>query len=73
MDRQPTVMQRENEQSRVILDGRLVEGGDRCTFLAVHERTGAWAIYPHGAGKLGVRLPRAEAVKVARAILAAAE
>lgn len=73
MDTPPAVMQRDNEQSRVILDGRLVEGGGRCTFLAVHERTGAWAMYPHGAGKLGVRLSRTEAIRVARAILADAE
>jgi hypothetical protein len=73
MDRQPAVMQRENEQSRVILEGRLVEGGDRCTFLAIQERAGTWAMYPHGAGKLGVRLSRTEAVRVARAILAVAE
>lgn len=73
MDTPPALMQRDNEQSRVILDGRLVEGGDRCTFLAVHERTGTWAMYPHGAGKLGVRLSRTEAIRVARAILADAE
>ncbi|MCA1602022.1 MAG: hypothetical protein LC776_10405 [Acidobacteria bacterium] len=68
---QRAIMQRDNEISRVFVDGRRVEDGDRCTFLAIQERTGHWAIYPHGAGKLGVRLPPAEAVKVAHAILAA--
>lgn len=64
-------MQRENEIGRIFVDGRRVEDGDRCTFLAIQERTGHWAIYPHGIGRLGVRLPDTEAVKVAQAILAA--
>ncbi|MCA1673500.1 MAG: hypothetical protein LC799_15315 [Actinobacteria bacterium] len=69
-DPQPVIMQRENERGRVAVEGWLVESGERCKFLAIHERTGDWAVYPHGVGKLGVRLPRAEAVKVAQAILA---
>ncbi|MGH3939119.1 MAG: hypothetical protein ACRDTG_10890 [Pseudonocardiaceae bacterium] len=65
-----TVMQRDNERSRLAVDGRLVADGQRCTFLVIHERAGGtWAIYPHGVGKLGVRLGKADAVKVAQAIL----
>ncbi|HEU0128324.1 MAG TPA: hypothetical protein VFQ48_06935 [Pseudonocardiaceae bacterium] len=70
-DAEPVIMQLENERGRVAVEGWLVEGGERCKFLAIHERTGDWAVYPHGVGKLGVRLPRAEAVTVAKAILAA--
>ncbi|MGQ0777015.1 MAG: hypothetical protein ACT4NY_21800 [Pseudonocardiales bacterium] len=44
----------------------------QCTFLVIHERAGTWAIYPHGVGKLGVRLAQAEAVRVAETILAGA-
>ncbi|MGH3925062.1 MAG: hypothetical protein ACRDTT_19735 [Pseudonocardiaceae bacterium] len=32
-----------------------------------------WAIYPHGVGELGVRLEKANAVRVAQAILAGAQ
>jgi len=67
------VTQRGNEQSRIAVDGRLVADGQQCTFLVIQERIGgAWAIYPHGVGKLGVRLEKAEAVRVAEAILAGA-
>ena len=68
----PVIMQKENELSRVFVDGRLVEGGDRCQFLAIHERSGTWAIYPHGVGKLGVRLSQADVETVAHAFLTAA-
>ncbi|HEU0087791.1 MAG TPA: hypothetical protein VFQ77_09090 [Pseudonocardiaceae bacterium] len=69
-DPEPVIMQRENERSRIAVEGWLIEGGERCKFLAIHECTGDWAVFPHGAGKLGVRLSRAAAVKVAREILA---
>lgn len=65
------IMQRENELSRVFVDGRLVEGGDRCKFLAIHERGGTWAIYPHGVGKFGVRLSQTDVETVAHAFLTA--
>ena len=64
------VAQRENERSRIAVDGRLVADDQQCTFLVIQERTGGtWVIYPHGVGKLGVRLAKAEAVRVAEAIL----
>jgi len=67
------VSQRENERSRIAVAGRLVADGQQCTFLVIHERAGnTWAIFPHGVGKLGVRLEKAEAVRVAQAILAGA-
>lgn len=68
-----TVMQRENETNRVVVDGRRTDDGDLCTLIAIRELGGAWALYPHGAGKLGVRLRKEDAVTVAQAILAGAE
>jgi hypothetical protein len=65
-----SVMQRENERARLTAAGKRTDDGARCTLLAVREIGGTWALYPHGAGQLGVRLPVAEAEKVARAILA---
>ncbi|MGH3914812.1 MAG: hypothetical protein ACRDTC_15595 [Pseudonocardiaceae bacterium] len=65
----PIALQRANEYSRLAVDGRLVEGGGQCTFLVIHERGGNWAFYPQGAPKLGLWLPEANAVAVARAIL----
>ncbi len=50
-------------------DGTRTDDGTRCTLLAVHETRRTEAIYPHGADQLGVRLPEAEAVRLARAIL----
>lgn len=67
------VMQRENETDRVVLDGRRTDDGDRCKLVAIRELGGAWALYPHGAGKLGVRLRKEDAAIVARAILASVE
>lgn len=65
-----TVMQRENERRRVVVDGRRTDDGDRCALVAIHERSGGWAIYPHGDGKLGVRVSDTAAATVAQAILA---
>lgn len=68
-----TVMQRENEITRVVLDGRRTDDGDRCTLIVIRELGGTWAFYPHGMAQLGVRLGKEGAVTVARAILAGAE
>lgn len=68
-----TVMQRENETSRVVLEGRRADDGDRCTVVVIRELGGIWAFYPHGANKLGVRLRKEEAASMARAILAVPE
>jgi hypothetical protein len=62
-------MQRENERSRVVVDGKRTDDGDRCSLVVVHEVSGTWAVYPHGADQLGVRLSKAEAVKTAQTIL----
>ncbi|MGQ0777260.1 MAG: hypothetical protein ACT4NY_23075 [Pseudonocardiales bacterium] len=64
--------QLDNERSRTVVEGRRTDDGDLCTLVAVHETGGTWALYPHGWGKLGVRLANAEAVRVAQAILAGA-
>ncbi len=67
----PAIMQRDNEISRVVVDGRRTDDGDRCTLVVIQERYGGtWALYPHGWGTFGVRLETSAAVKVARAILA---
>ena len=65
------VMQRENERARVVLDGRRTDDGTRCTLIVIHEYGGTLALYPHGAGALGVRLSRADAAAVARFCTAA--
>ncbi|MCA1674882.1 MAG: hypothetical protein LC799_22720 [Actinobacteria bacterium] len=67
------VMQRENELARLTTDGKRTDDGTKCTLLAIRETGKTWAIYPHGAGQLGVRLPDAEALRLAHAILAGAE
>ncbi|MGH3539783.1 MAG: hypothetical protein ACRDQJ_16075 [Pseudonocardiaceae bacterium] len=63
------VMQRENELGRMVLVGKRTDDGARCSMLAVRETGQTWALYPHGAGQLGVRVPLAEAARLARAIL----
>ena len=59
----------EKEHSRLVVDGQRADDGDRCTVVVIHERTGYWGVYPHGFSKFGVRLPRAEAVRMAQKIL----
>lgn len=68
MDTRP-VMQRENERSRLVVDGHRTDDGSRCSLVMVQEVTGTWAAYPHGVVGLGVRLSDGEAAKVARRIL----
>lgn len=63
-------MQRENELVRLIAAGKRTDDGSKCTLVAVSETGGWWALYPHGASQLGVRLPVAEAQRLARGILA---
>ncbi|MDQ3152206.1 MAG: hypothetical protein M3R63_10960 [Actinomycetota bacterium] len=59
----------ERERCRVVVEGRRTDNAELCTVVLVHEVGGTWAWYPHGANQLGVRLPRAEAAKAARAML----
>lgn len=70
---QPAVMQRKNERSRTVVEGRRTDDGDQCKLILIHEIGGTYALYPHGWGRFGVRLRRAEAVMVAQAILAGAQ
>ncbi|MCA1704305.1 MAG: hypothetical protein LC808_14015 [Actinobacteria bacterium] len=68
---EPAVMQRDNEISRVVVEGRRTDDGDRCTLVVIQEwYGGGWALYPHGWGTFGVRLEKSAAATVARAILA---
>jgi hypothetical protein len=69
-DRIPVIMQKDNERARVTVAGKRTDDNTRCTLLAVCEVGGTWALYPHGWGKFGVRMPTAEAETLARAILA---
>lgn len=64
-----TVNQRNDERSRMTAVGKRTDDGAKCTLLAVRKMGGDWCLYPHGADQLGVRLPGAEAVRVAQAIL----
>ncbi|MCA1600371.1 MAG: hypothetical protein LC776_01565 [Acidobacteria bacterium] len=66
-------MQRENEHSRVVVDGKRTDDNTRCSLVVIHEVGGTWALYPHGWGKFGVRLSKAEAIKAAQAILDSAQ
>lgn len=64
------VMQRENESARVVVEGRRVDDGTRCTVVAIRELNGCWVFYPHGIGALGARLGRDDAASLARKMLA---
>lgn len=67
------VMQRSNERSRVVINGCRTDDGSRCALLVVRELGRTWGVYPHGAAQLGARIPDAEAQRLARAILDAAD
>lgn len=67
---EPPIMQRNNERDRMTVDGKRTDDGTKCTLLAVCETGGVWALYLHGVTQLGVRITKAEADKVAQAILA---
>jgi hypothetical protein len=62
------VMQRENERSRIVVDGRRTDDGTPCKLVVVQEVSGAWTLYPHGWGRFGVRLTKVNAAALARAI-----
>lgn len=64
-----TIMQRENERERLTVNGKRTDDGTKCTLLVVSETGGVWALYLHGAAQLGVRIAKADANKVAQAIL----
>ena len=71
MEDTPAVMQRENEAGRVVVDGKRTDDGTRCALVVVRELGGTYALYPHGAAKLGVRLSTTGATKAARFISSA--
>lgn len=68
------MMQRHNERSRTVVDGHRTDDDQLCKLVVVHEVTsGCVAFYPHGTTQFGVRLMKADAVKVAQAILVGAQ
>ena len=69
----PAVFQLQGERDRLVVVGRRTDDNDRCELLLVAEVGGSFALYPHGAAQLGVRLAESGAVTVAKAILAAVE
>lgn len=70
-DRQPgRTMQRDNERRRVVVDGRRTDDGTRCALVVIQERSGSWALYPHGADQLGVRIPGKDALTLGTLIAA---
>ena len=69
----PVIMQRENERGRIAVDGKRTDDDTLCKLVVVHEVGGVWAFYPHGWAKFGVRLPKDDAIRVARAILDGAQ
>jgi hypothetical protein len=56
------VMQRKHERGRQTVAGRRTDDGAMCTLLVVEEIGGTFALYPHGAAQLGVRITNAAAV-----------
>lgn len=63
------IMRHENECGRVVVEGRLADGGELCTLVVVHYRSPrCWILYPHGAGKLGVVLNEQDATTLAQGI-----
>lgn len=56
-DRTPPVMQRQNERRRINVVGGCTDDASVCTVVVIEETSGAFAIYPHGVARFGVRLP----------------
>lgn len=53
------IMQRAGQRARgrMTAVGPRADDGTKCAVVVVHEVGGMWAMYPHGAAQLGVRLP----------------
>jgi hypothetical protein len=66
------ISQRVRERGRLVVVGTRTDDGDKCSLLVVSELGGQWCLYPHGAAQLGVRMPTAEAERVARFLLGGA-
>lgn len=65
MEPHRVVSQTANEHGRLVVDGRRTDDRTRCALLLVQETGDTWALYPHGAGQLGVRLSQEAAQAVA--------
>lgn len=55
------------EHVRLTVNARRTDDNSTCTLVVIHEYNGTWAI--HGLGNPGVRLPPADIVALAEAIL----
>lgn len=53
----------QGERSRVVVQGKLADGGGTCTVLLVQDALG-WLLYPHGDPHLAVRLTGEDAVRL---------
>ena len=60
------VIQLAGERERLVVTGRRTDDADCCELLVVHDAGGSFALYPHGAAQLGVRLSQETAATVAR-------
>jgi hypothetical protein len=47
---EPTVMQRQNERSLMVVDGRRIDDNTRRSLVVIHEVGDTWGLYPHGWG-----------------------
>lgn len=57
----------QRERGRVLAHGRTTDDGSRCTLIVIHELDRSWSV--HGLGAPGVKVPAADMVTLAEAIL----
>jgi hypothetical protein len=62
-------MQRDNERRRVVVNGRRTDDGTHCALVVIHERSGHWALYPHGADQLSVRIRAKDVLALGKIIM----
>jgi hypothetical protein len=67
------IFQLRGELVRLTVTGARCDNGERCKLLLVADAGGSFALYPHGAAQLGVRIAQSAAETLANAILAAVE
>jgi hypothetical protein len=66
----PETLHSQRERGRLHAQGRRTDDNTHHTLLIINEADGSWAI--HGLGAPGVRLPKAEMIALAEAILGCA-
>lgn len=58
-----------SEQERCAVEGRRIDGGGRCTVIAIRDRRRhGWVLYPHGETGLGVLIAYGDAHALAERI-----